>query len=920
MEFNGIYLGIVVQNNDPEKRGRVKVFVPHVSANIYKAWYEIPEDKRFKFMGGNIDSDLNYILSDLRKILPWAEVAAPLTSEDASGRYNSYHNMATVSDSNFFTNTLNMSSNAPGEFYEKKYNRLSDGFEGEIPWTNNPNPYSYMYKPSTFSNKAKGSFGIPSVGSHVYVFFINGDVNSPVIMAAQFGQQDWKGVYDDQDYPGKYENGPVVDNDANIENYRNKYVINQKGGSLEFVNSDLNEKVKISHYSGSFKEMNNNVNIELATKNDQTLVLNDQYNTVRGDRNDSIGKNFDQIIIRDKYKKIGNLNEEFYIKWKGIVDVIQDVKQLFSIKRAEEDNIVDDKGAVILRRTSTQQKRVGEFRTFPVTDGSITYLTVNGEMYKDLTTQLIDIISETGIKFPEGLDPNNPPIDPDEYDKWIEDMQGFILDSLPLLDESVLKGLSDVVSPYYFYMSVPDEFVENNPSLYSNLSSLSSLSGVEVVEDDEGRGSIWPLEAVTVEVAQEQLTRSEYDELVEFTALSVDRGLITSEARDDVLGFFIEVKPQEGVPAGYIPISSSEGNGPMDWEPVVVSTFQEEFPSEETWEKEAGRKWGPGGKGKSISSFEGKWEVETKKNKENLQQLIQVNLQQLTEYENKLGIGGSEIIEVAKHKVETIGLVMNDFGSVRYDNIGKLVNNEVLISTNVTYVNKSDTPLVEYVHVQDLPGGNYSLNVCNRYNVMVGAGGMFMKAYGPVDISGTITNMAGEQVNIGSSNEVNINAKTIDISGEILRLRSKRQRQVLVDSSLGVSNNLIIGGGLYVEGEIYTHHISAPLEWQITNPTIALGTPRAGKIIGTDSIGGPVIGTGAEPDSIEVHEHSHIFPNVPLTLYDSHNRVRSAATLMNTGSARQISDPVTHGYKGPETDETFKETLNLGIEELIEPV
>ena len=29
-EFNSIYLGIVVQNNDPQKRGRVKVFVPHL--------------------------------------------------------------------------------------------------------------------------------------------------------------------------------------------------------------------------------------------------------------------------------------------------------------------------------------------------------------------------------------------------------------------------------------------------------------------------------------------------------------------------------------------------------------------------------------------------------------------------------------------------------------------------------------------------------------------------------------------------------------------------------------------------------------------------------------------------------------------------------------------------------------------------
>ena len=37
-EYNSIYLGMVIQNNDPEKRGRVKVYVPNVSANLYNKW------------------------------------------------------------------------------------------------------------------------------------------------------------------------------------------------------------------------------------------------------------------------------------------------------------------------------------------------------------------------------------------------------------------------------------------------------------------------------------------------------------------------------------------------------------------------------------------------------------------------------------------------------------------------------------------------------------------------------------------------------------------------------------------------------------------------------------------------------------------------------------------------------------------
>ena len=61
---------------------------------------------------------------------------------------------------------------------------------------------------------------------------------------------------------------------------------------------------------------------------------------------------------------------------------------------------------------------------------------------------------------------------------------------------------------------------------------------------------------------------------------------------------------------------------------------------------------------------------------------------------------------------------------------------------------------------------------------MVGAGGLNLKSYGPVNMSGTITNIAGEQINIGSDNEINIDSgKVINISAEILRLRNKNQNK-----------------------------------------------------------------------------------------------------------------------------------------------
>ena len=214
------------------------------------------------------------------------------------------------------------------------------------------------------------------------------------------------------------------------------------------------------------------------------------------------------------------------------------------------------------------------------------------------------------------------------------------------------------------------------------------------------------------------------------------------------------------------------------------------------------------------------------------------------------------------------------------------------------------SPLVEYVHVQDLPGGDYTLNVCNRFNVMVGAGGLNLKSYGATNITGTITNMVGEQVNIASENEVNIDAGTINISADILRLRNKRQRQILIENSLGVNNNVIIGGGLHVEGETYLQHVTAPVEYQKTEPTIAYSKPTSARI-GTVTVTGgssagtyAVYGTNAAENSIAGYQHSHVFPNLPLTLLASNQAVRSAASELNNGGVRSDADPQHNEGKG----------------------
>ena len=750
-KYYGNYIGIVVQNNDPERAGKIKVFVPHISSTIYNDWVKTTNDKSIRFIGK--DDDIAPILNNLKRVLPWAECAAPLVGESASGRFNNFNLTNTISDSNFYSDTISNTStftgvgNAPSKFYDKEI--IADAFISAGDNINKPNPLAFEYQPNGYSNEAKGSFAIPAVGAHVWVFFREGNPQFPVYFAASFGQTDWKGIYETKnspglDYPGTYENIPdgIAEYNHNVETYRNKYVINQKGGTLEFVNSDLNEKVRLTHYSGSFKEMNNQSTIELSTKNNQKLVLNDQYETVRGFKNEYTGKSHDEIIMRDKYKKIGKLKEEHYQEWKKIVSGIQEFKQLFEIKRTQNNSIKNTDGVTVLKRNSILQTRSGSFADFPVTDGSVSY------------TALANTNTGPGA----GYDQN----------------------------------------------------------------SNSSADGPSSVNDKKSTAST------------------------------------TTTA-----------------------------------------------PTVERWPSESGRSF-TNGSGKSLSTQDGTWDVEDKKDK--LKELLEANLPDLTAIENELGIGGSEIIQIAKHKTETIGMVMNDFGSIRLDNIGKLLSNEILIDDDGVYINKAESPLLEYTHVQDLPGGNYTLNVCNRYNVVVGAGGLSLKSYGPTNITGTIMNIAGEQVNIGSANEINIDSKTVNISAEILRLRSKNQRQILINDNLGVNKNVIIGGGIHIEGETYLQHVTAPKEWQVTEKTTVFAKLLEGLQFTAD-ISGVATGSGvtkvsvtlksdSNPDKVQCYDHSHAFVNLPLTLLDGNQAVRQASKELNTGTNRSIASAQHNVYKG----------------------
>jgi hypothetical protein len=735
--YNSMYMGIVIQNNDPQYRGRVKVFVPHITPTVYKNWIENSDqqpavDRVFKFIGSNIGSDLTNIIDDLKLILPWAEVASPITGESSAGRYHAASKKATTSDGSnynylFGSNPTTYSQNSdniaekPGHIYDMATVNLSDAFNNpQLTNVNNVNKLSYNYTPECYSNSGKGSFAVPNVGSHVWVFFNAGDPLKPVIFSVSHGASEWNSIYDavagqpGVDYPGEWENVSTGSGTINAETYRNKYVINQKGGTLAFVNTDNREILKLTHYSGSFKEFNNQANIELATNNDQKLVLGDLFQTVRGTRNEFTQRDYDSVIAGDHYRKVGDLNVALYQQWKSIMDPIADIRQLFDIRRT--NGVIDNSVANLLKLNGTGQTKNGNPALCPVcADANNTVLALNNSFapgYRVMTNTVY-----TGNTIGDGV------------------------------GRQTLTGLDSIirdVTPSSFFAGL------NVGSLLNLIKSTS--------------GPFNPQASV----------------ITAFTGGNTSTAIVGTDRST--------LPHRPGFPAGH------------------------KCPA-------------CGGTGLSPSSFNGVWAVETKKTV-NLPNMMLAAVPQLAKLEALMGQGGSEILEITKHKVETIGTVMNDWGAIRVDPLGKMEPAYVQVHPGASLTINKPSPLIEQVMVDDLPGGTYTLNVCNRYNVLVGAGGVNLKSYGVVNISGAMTNIAGEQVNIGSANEVNIDGgKRLSLVGDIVHIKQRNNEQVLLDGDVGISGNLYIKGGVYVEQNLAAQSTDTPQRKRQTDSTIVKGSP-----------------------------------------------------------------------------------------------
>lgn len=766
----GNYLGIVIQNNDPEKKGRVKIFIPHlVTTPIAQLQTNedptILQDRIFR----NIDNpDLYEILQRLKRVLPWAEPAGPLFGGNASGRFianqglnTTSSNVAWASGSDNFT-----LSNRPASRYTNT-GVLHDGFENERT-TGTFNPFSFQYVPSDYSSLAAGAFTIPNVGAHIWVFFQNGNYNLPVYWASSYGVSDFKRIYttdkitdftsrtindrrrgqstgdlpEDQsvDYPSSAENGSADQGSSSLPipdsyTFRAKHVINTNKHTFELIDTDGREIIKLTHFSGGFLEFNNNTTVAFAPHNDQKLVLGNQFETVRTNKNLLVNENYRVITEGDFYLRVGD-----YINSLNTVDVAGG--GLNTIKQ-----IIDD---VNKYKSLFDMRRIG--RNIYNSSGD----------YFDLTDSRQESPSEYG--YDNSFLPGIPAIS--VLQQYQQVPEGYDVGAYHIASET-----RNGYKKCFICKNMPYKVDQDTWNMSEQVVGMVDLMAIYLE----------PVAALETPVYEDLLAVEERKVLRDSEK---GHGFYKGNYCDVCSSYYLAGSLRR---AGFTP--STEGG---HWKPEDRKHYSN-----------------------SSSDGENIWSYYTSKRNK------------LNELLNKCR-GGDYIEEIHKNKITAVGLLMNDALSYRVDPIGKLRAESVHVAPEGLYISGKPSPLVEIVDVAEVPGGNYILTAGNKLKFVVGAKGINMKTFGPIEMYGTLCQYSAEQMNISSQNEINLDA------GERLLIRARKtiivsrdHEPVLVESPLHVSKNLIVNGGAYIHGEVGLLHMTAPREYGKTStPTFGGGSSR----------------------------------------------------------------------------------------------
>jgi hypothetical protein len=211
---------------------------------------------------------------------------------------------------------------------------------------------------------------------------------------------------------------------------------------------------------------------------------------------------------------------------------------------------------------------------------------------------------------------------------------------------------------------------------------------------------------------------------------------------------------------------------------------------------------------------------------QNHRQVIENTARDLIDIETEMTPGGTQILSYTNDLHINIGsqyVSSEKAPPVRkfYGDAGYPIVEKIEIGKKRTDVKQKNIPYFQTIS-HPVPWGNYSILANNSYNITVGAGGLTMSTEGNMDFtSGAVTNFsslydfnltsAEGSINIICGNHINIVGDTVNIQ------TCNENDQVVISSNLGIKKNAVVHGSLYVDGEIYAHHMTVPCQTQETS-------------------------------------------------------------------------------------------------------
>lgn len=304
---------------------------------------------------------------------------------------------------------------------------------------------------------------------------------------------------------------------------------------------------------------------------------------------------------------------------------------------------------------------------------------------------------------------------------------------------------------------------------------------------------------------------------------------------------------------------------------------------------------------------------------------------ELINLEKNLGEGGNVTISAARNIRIQCGAETNNNISANYDPVGRQVPAAVAVADIGATIAVAGAPKVQEIDNHSMfPCGSFTIEAGNGITMFTGAKGITMTSCGSISMAtDTVFKLGFLQAVLGGEDFTLMGDKNVCIeSGNTLSITCPTQ--IMLNSNVGVANNVICNGGGFFNGELYVTHITAPREIQETlvgfTKEGAYGFLRqGGKIVGKITVPGKgwsnepfEITLDKQPDVVvELTPHAHEFPNIPLNLQagggdtSAQGAVRGAASILNFEVAAP-AESILDGNKYPKSNLNPKSFIRNG--------